>query len=322
MSFLFFKSAIIADRPLRITEGFFNLLILLPRRAGAYLSMTRSEHFSSWLCSSSWFLHICRSRDGFFSLFSGVHTAEKETFGHERLQEQDKQPPAQQQRGFPVPLWPWQIPSAQSSCLGAVPPQGLCPGCSGPWQPHTALPNSAATALRGTPGAPNPSPQPGEMHSTVSPPDSRGHWSDLDVPGLLFLLCWKTRAKGEFEPLTFAKSQLWQRYFEKLEKPIYVMWVFLIILTFIIHKDQLSESLFVLFFLFFFYFLFINREELLYHYNPFFWLQWIDGSAAAVSWLHLVDAIKTELLSSCLFRFLVTEGVDFSWPKDLIIYAP
>lgn len=106
MSFLFFKSAIIADRPLRITEGFFNLLILLPRRAGAYLSMTRSEHFSSWLCSSSWFLHICRSRDGFFSLFSGVHTAEKETFGHERLQEQDKQPPAQQQRGFPVPLCP------------------------------------------------------------------------------------------------------------------------------------------------------------------------------------------------------------------------
>lgn len=111
----FFKSAIIADRPLWITEErFFNLLIFLQSRTGSYLSMTGSEHFSSLPCSSSWFLHICRSMD--FPLFSDVHISEKEAFGHESFQAAGTGQSAASTPAicFSCPLCPCQLPSPHS----------------------------------------------------------------------------------------------------------------------------------------------------------------------------------------------------------------
>lgn len=128
----FFKSAVTADRPLWITEGFFNLLIsfsrkvfhatcpiLLKRRTGTYLSMIGNGHFSSWQCSSSWFSHIFGSvHGGFsFSLSSGVHTAEKETFCHESYQAPG------------TGLCAWEACNHQQTQRRCVLPLLLCPCC-------------------------------------------------------------------------------------------------------------------------------------------------------------------------------------------------
>lgn len=161
----FFKSAIIADRPLWITEErFFNLLIFLQSRTGSYLSMTGSEHFSSLPCSSSWFLHICRSMDCFFPFSQMfIYLRRKHlVMRASRLPEQGNQLPVHQQYAFPVHCVPasFPVPTALPRA-GCTPPGVPCWGCSclDPWQPCTALPDSVARVW-GTTEAPTPSPQP------------------------------------------------------------------------------------------------------------------------------------------------------------------
>lgn len=176
--FFFFKSAIIADRPLWITEGFFNLLILLQRRTGSYLSMIGSENFSSWLCFSFWFLHICRSMDCFFP-FSQVFRLLRRKYLFMRASSSRKRATSCQYSSDVVFLshcvpasspFPTALPRA-----GCTPP-GTCLGRSSPGrnsvlpaeaaaaldprQPCTALPGTAATAPWATAEAPTPSPQP------------------------------------------------------------------------------------------------------------------------------------------------------------------